>query len=106
MAEKCMKKWYRNNSRKWKSIVVQLKHTEEGLERKNLQKVAIKYHSDHRKHWYELAEETKKQSNRIFIDEKLAIKVTMGCRTTSAKKIKTRLGFKQYDVILAKGQWE
>ena len=26
----------------------------------------------------------------------------MDCRTTSARKLKTRLGFKQYDVILTK----
>ena len=84
--------------------MVQLKHTEEGLDHKNLQKVTIKYHSDHRKHRYELAEEIKKQSNRIFKDEKLAIKVIIDCRTTSAKKFKTRLGFKQYDVILTKRQ--
>ena len=38
----------------------------------------------------------------IFIDENLAIKVIMDCRTTSAYKFKTRLGFKQYDVILTK----
>ena len=40
----------------------------------------------------------------MFIDEKLAIKVTMDCRITSAHKFKTRLGFKQYDVILTKEQ--
>ena len=28
----------------------------------------------------------------------------MGCRTTSAHKFRTRLGFKQYDVILTKEQ--
>ena len=28
----------------------------------------------------------------------------MDCRTTSAHKFRTRLGFKQYDVILAKEQ--
>ena len=40
----------------------------------------------------------------MFIDEKLAIKVIMDCRITSTHKFKTRLGFKQYDVILAKEQ--
>ena len=40
----------------------------------------------------------------MFIDEKLAIKVIMDCRITSAHKFKTRLGFKQYDVILTKEQ--
>ena len=49
-------------------------------------------------------EEPEKQCNRIFIDEKLAVKVIMDCRTTSAHKFRTRLGFKQYDVILTKEQ--
>ena len=39
--------------------------------------------------------------NRIFIDEKLAVKVIMDCRTLSAHKCK-RLGFTQYDIILTK----
>ena len=56
------------------------KHTEEGL--------------DHRKHRHELVDEPKKQSNRIFIDEKLATKVIMDCRTTSVRKFKTRKGLK------------
>ena len=37
-----------------------------------------------------------------FTDETLAVKVIMDCRTTSAHKFRTRLGFKQYDVILTK----
>ena len=45
-----------------------------------------------------------KEVNRIFIDEKLAIKVIMDSRTTSAHKFRTRLGLKQYDVILLKEQ--
>ena len=44
------------------------------------------------------------QFNTIFIDKKLAIKVIMDCRTTSAHKFRTRLGFKQYDDILTKEQ--
>ena len=82
------------------------KHKEEGLYHKNLQEITIKYHSDHRKHRYDLAEEPKKQVNRISIDEKVAIKVTVDCRTISAHKFRTRLGFKQYDVILTKKQSE
>ena len=34
----------------------------------------------------------------------MSIKVIMDCRTTSAHKFRTRLGFKQYDVILTKEQ--
>ena len=67
-----------------------------------MREIAIKYHSDHRKHRYELAEEPEKQCNRIFIDEKLAVKVIMDCRATSAHKFRTKLGFKHYDVILTK----
>ena len=79
------------------------KHIEERLGHKNLQEITTKY-SDHRKHRYELVEEPKKQCNRIFIDKKLTVKVIMDCRTTSAQKFRTRLGFKQYDVILMKEQ--
>ena len=67
---------------------------------KNLQEIAIKYHSNHRKQRYDLVEEPKKQVNRVFIDKKIAVKVVMDCRTVSAHKFRTRLGFKQYDVIL------
>ena len=53
---------------------------------------------------YELGEEPKKQVNRVFIDEKLAVKVIMDCRRTMAHKFRTRLVFKQYDVVLTKEQ--
>ena len=49
-------------------------------------------------------EEPKKQVNMIFIDEKLAIKVTMDCITTMSCKFRSRLGFKQYHTILTKEQ--
>ena len=39
-----------------------------------------------------------------MVDEKLAIKVIMDFRTTSAHKCITRLEFKQYDVILTREQ--
>ena len=44
----------------------------------------LKYHSDHGKHRHKLNDEPKKQINRIFINDKLAIKVIMDYRTTSA----------------------
>ena len=66
------------------------KHIEEGLDHKNLQEITIKYHSDHRKHRYELETEPNKQCNRIFTDEILPVKVIMNCRTTSAHKFKIR----------------
>ena len=66
--------------------------------------IATKYNLNHRQHRYELVKELKRQVNRIFIDEKLAIKIIMDCRTTSAHKIRTRLEFKQYDVNLTNKQ--
>ena len=69
-----------------------------------MHEIATKYNSYHRKHRYELVEEAQNYVNRIFIDEKLAIKVIMDCRTTMAHKFTTRLGFKQYDVIFTKEQ--
>ena len=80
------------------------KHIKDGLDHKNLREIPTKFHSEHRKHRYELVEKPKKQSNRIFIDEKLTVKVIMDCRTTSEHKFRTRLGFKKYDVILTKKQ--
>ena len=69
-----------------------------------MQEITTKYDTNHRKHRYELIKEPKKQVNSIFMDEKLAIKVVTDCKTTSALKCRTRLGFKQYDVILTKEQ--
>ena len=57
------------------------KHIEEGLDHKKVQEITIEYDSRHRKHRYELVEEPKKQCNRIYIDEQLAIKVIMDFRT-------------------------
>ena len=73
-----------------------MKNIKEGLDHKSLGEVTIKYDSDHRKHKYELIEEPKKQFNSIFMEEKLAIKVIMNCRT--------RLGLQQVDVVLTKEQ--
>ena len=80
------------------------KHIEEELGHQKFQEITTKYHSDHRKHRYELVTEPKKEYSMIFIDEKLAIKVIMDCRTTSAYKFRTRLGFKWYNIILIKEQ--
>ena len=70
------------------------KHIEEELHHKNLKEITAKYNSNHGKHRYELVKEPEKQCNRIFIDEKLAVKVIMDCRTTSAHKFRARVGFK------------
>ena len=65
-----------------------------------MREITRKFSSNHRKHRYELVEKPKKQVNRNFIEKK----VIMDCRTISAHKFRTRLGFKQYDVILTKEQ--
>ena len=48
---------------------------------------------DHRDHRYERVEEPKKQSNRTFIDKKLARRVIIDCRKTSTHEFRTKLGF-------------
>ena len=80
------------------------KHVEERLNLKNSPEITTKYHSDHKKHRCELAEEPKKQCNRIFKDERLTVNVIMDYKTTSSHKFRSRLGFKHYDVILTKQQ--
>ena len=60
----------------------------------------IKYISNHGKHRLELVDEQKKQPNRIFINKESMIKLIIDCRTMAVHKFRTRLGFKQYDVIL------
>ena len=80
------------------------KHIEEGLDHKILREITIKYNSNHRKHRHKLVGEPKKQPNITFTDEKLAVKVIIDCRVTSAHPFKKRLGFKQYDVVLTKEQ--
>ena len=45
------------------------KHIKEGLDHKNLREITTRYISDYRNHIHELAEESKKQVSRIFIDE-------------------------------------
>ena len=69
-----------------------------------MREITIKYHSDKKKHRYELVEEPKKQSDSIFIDKKLPNKVIMDRRTTPAYTFRIRLGFKQDGIILAKEQ--
>ena len=80
------------------------KHIEQEYDHKNLQEIKIKYHSNHRKHRYKLADEIKKQPNRILIDKNLVMKVIVDCRITSARKYRIRLGFKKCNVILTKKQ--
>ena len=80
------------------------KDREEGLNHEYLRVITINHHSDHRKHRYELATEPKKEYNRIFTGKKLAVQAVVDSRTRSVHKCRTRLGFKQYNLILTKEQ--
>ena len=62
-----------------------------------MREITTKYNSNHKKYRYELVAEPKKQVNRLFINEKLVIKVIMDCRATSAHQFKATLRFKQYN---------
>ena len=86
-----------------KGILWLNENIEKELNHKNVRETTLKYHWEHRKNESELVEEPKKQSNRIFIDQKLADEVITDCRATAAHKFITRLGFKQY-VIWTKQQ--
>ena len=68
-----------------------------------MREITTKYHSDQRKHSYNLVEEPKKQSNKISVDKKFAVKVIMDYRTASAHEFRTRLVLKQYNLILIRG---
>ena len=80
------------------------KHIEEGLDHANLPVLTRNYPSGYRKHRYELVDELKKQPNRIFLHEDLAIKIIMDCRTTESCNFKRNLGFNLHDVINTKQQ--
>ena len=84
--------------------MVKWEHVKEGLDHKNVREITTNYNSSHRNYRDKLVEEPDKQCNKIYLDEKLAIKLIMDCRTTSAHKFRARLGFKEDDVILTKEQ--
>ena len=76
-----------------------MKNIEEALDYKNCEKLQQYIIQIIENIW--TSGEPKKQVNRIFINEKLAVKVITDCRATSTYEFRTRLGFKQY-VILTK----
>ena len=78
------------------------KHIEQRVDHKNLRYITIKYYSHQRKHRCEIVKESKKYVNWIFMEQKQGIKIIIGCITTSTHRFRTRLRFKQYDVILTK----
>ena len=69
-------------------LLLNEKHIEERLDHKDLQEITIGYNSNYRKLRYELVEEPKKEVNRIFVDEKLEIKVIIDCRKTTTRKFR------------------
>ena len=48
------------------------KKIEEGLDHKSLQEITMKYHSNHRKHRYELVDEPKKTMQQNFYRRKIS----------------------------------
>ena len=77
------------------------KHIKEGLDHKHLREITRKYNSNHRKHRYELIEEPKKKVQQNSCRWKIRNQ-SMDSRTMSAHEFRTRLRFKQCDVILTK----
>ena len=56
-----------------------------GVDHKNSQMITVRYLFSHRKHRYELVDETKKQPNRILVHKELANKVIMDYRIQQHK---------------------
>ena len=80
------------------------KHIKERLDHKNLPISTRKYCSDYRNQRFELIDEPKKQPNRMFLHEKLALTVIKDPRTVEARKFREGLGFNSHDVINTKEQ--
>ena len=68
------------------------KHIEKGLQHHNLLVVIRNWHSDYRKHRYELEDEPKKQPNRIFLPEDLPLTAIRDNRTQESVEFKIKLG--------------
>ena len=80
------------------------KHIEEKLSHKNLPAITNKYNQKYKKRRHELINGVKKQPNRRFLHNDLALKVIMDCRTDKSCNFKRKLGFKVHDVINTKEQ--
>ena len=79
------------------------RHIQEQLGLKNLPALTNKYDEEYKKCRYEL-NESKKQSCRRFIHNKLGLKIIMDCRTDESCNLKRNLGFTLHDVINTKEQ--
>ena len=80
------------------------KNIEEKLGHKNLPVVTNKYNKIYKKRRYELVDKPIKQSNRRFLDNDLALKIIMDCRTDKSSSLKKKLGFELRDLINTKEQ--
>ena len=76
------------------------KTVEKQLGHSNLTQITTKYSKDLRKQRCEL-QGCDKQSNRLFMIGWFAIHIIMYTRTVAAVKLRKKLGFNQYDVIMA-----
>ena len=82
---------------KWKNI-------EEKLGHKNLAAITNRCNKICKKHKYELVNKPIKQSDRRFLDNDLALRIIMDCRTDKSCSLKKDFGFKLHDVINTKEQ--
>ena len=78
------------------------KHIEETLGHKNLPVITNKYEQVYKILRYELVNKPKKQPNRRFLRNDLALKEIIDCRTDESCNIKWNLGFRLHDVINTK----
>ena len=110
----CMYKMFNNNKETYKSndieaivddkgtIWLNEKNIEEKSGHKNLPAITNKYDQACKKHRYELVNEAKKQPNRRFLRNDLALKIIMDCRTDKSCNLKSNLGFRLHHVINTK----
>ena len=103
------KEAYENNgieviTDKFSKLWLNERHVQQQLGLKNLPALTNKCNEEYKKYRYELIDDPIKQSNRRFIRNDLALKVTMDCRTDESCNLKRNLGFTLYDVINTKEQ--
>ena len=80
------------------------KNIEEKLGHKNLAGITNKYDKIYKRYRHELVDKPIKQLNRRFLDNDLALKIIMDCRTDKSSSLKKKLGFELRDLINTKEQ--
>ena len=81
------------------ALQVNEKNTEEKLGHKNLAAITNKHEKIYKKRRYELVDKPAKQSNRRFLQNDLALKTIMDCKTDKSRSLKKNLGFNLHDFI-------